>query len=116
MTNTESLKVVKVEDHEGDGECRACGRTGLRWIVTLSDGSQIGTECAKKILGIKVTPKAHEWTSAFVAVAQKTYFQYEVVLWQSKATGKAGRITFNGNLQAVGGFEAMTKEFEAMTR
>jgi len=66
---TRKLHVVKVEDREGTGTCTACGREGLRWIVTLSDGTQVGTEInirtagqtaghAAQARGAKVSPGA----------------------------------------------------------
>jgi hypothetical protein len=55
------LHAVKVEDHEGHGICRQCDRENLRWIVTLSDGSTVGTECARTVLGYKPAPASYRW-------------------------------------------------------
>ena len=68
--STATVTLVKIEDHEGNGECRECGRTGLRWIATLSDGTHVGTECAKQILGWKPTPKTYTWVADFTAIAK----------------------------------------------
>ncbi|ADA84007.1 hypothetical protein SCOOT17C_79 [Mycobacterium phage Scoot17C] len=57
-TAAAKLELVKVEDHEGTGECPACGRTGLRWICVMNDGSRAGVECAKKLLGYRPAPQA----------------------------------------------------------
>lgn len=110
-TREQKLTVAKIEDHEGDGVCGACERTGLRWIVTLSDGSQIGTECAKKLLGYTITRKTFDWIQDFELVAEKDYFQYHVCLYRHK-NGNAARTTFNGTVQAVGGFAAMQREYD----
>lgn len=53
---TPKLTITKIEDHEGNGHCTACGRENLRWICTLSDSTKVGTECAKKVLGWKPQP------------------------------------------------------------
>ena len=109
MTKTmQRLHVVKVEDHEGDGTCRECGREGLRWIVTLSDGTQVGTECTKKLLGVRVTPTKHQWVTAFVAVAEHVETApngdtQTWVMWAHKNNPAATRETRNGHLVSVGG-------------
>lgn len=106
--------VVKIQDREGDGECGACGRTGLRWVVTLSDGSTVGTECTKRILGIAVAPANYAWTRDYEPVAEKVidYGTVNLVLWRSKATGVAGRTTHNGVLYFVGAFDQAQQRFE----
>lgn len=96
------MTMVKIEDHEGNGHCSACQREGLRWIVTLSDGSQVGTECAKTIIGVKPDPKSYTWTADFTAVAEHNEYGDTLVLWQHK-NGTATRETRNGYLVAVGG-------------
>jgi hypothetical protein len=114
MTNTENLTVAKVEDYEGDGECGHCDRTGLRWIVTLSDGSKVGSECAKKLMGWKMSPKNYSWVNRFVPVAEKSMKHGNYVLWQGK-TGKGGVLMVNGHATAFGGFAAIEREFEHIT-
>lgn len=108
---TENLKVEKIEDHEGDGTCGHCGREGLRWIATLSDGSRCGLECAKRVLGFKPAPTAYKWVSDFTQVAEyrevNSYGDTLAVwvLWQHKR-GNATRETRDGFLQSVGGMRA----------
>lgn len=96
------LHAIKIEDHEGNGICTACGREGLRWIVTLSDGTQVGTECTKKILGYKPQSKHYNWIADFEIIAEHnergTYF----VMWQQK-NGRETRETRDGSLVSVGG-------------
>jgi hypothetical protein len=100
-----ALHVVKVEDHEGTGECGACPRTGLRWIVVLSDGSRIGTECAKRVLGIPVSPRNHRWVEHFDVIAEFTDGRESWVLYRRKG-GVQTRDTRNGALMGIGGCEA----------
>jgi hypothetical protein len=100
--NTATVTLVKVEDHEGNGECSECGRTGLRWIATLSDGTTVGVECAKKVMGWKPAPKTYAWTADFAATAEHIECGETFILWTAK-TGNATRETRNGNLTAVGG-------------
>jgi len=99
---TQTVHMVKIEDHEGEGRCGACQREGLRWIVTMSDGSQVGTECAKRVMGFKPAPKTYAWVEHFTPVAEHTEYRQTYVLWQHKA-GTATRETMNGTLMAVGG-------------
>lgn len=110
---TAKLEIVKIEDHEGSGYCSACGRDNLRWIVTLSDGTRVGTECAKAVLGWKPTPAGYTWVTNFRAVAERTnrYGEHEV-LWQHK-TGTQTRLTVNGILCTVGGARADWDRAEA---
>lgn len=114
MTNTEKLTVWKVEDHEGDGECSACGRTGLRWVTFLSDGSRVGGECAKKILGWAPTKRTHGWVQGLTAVAEKEVCgpvgRTQAVLYRSES-GKGGAMSIGGNLQATGPFEWVERQF-----
>lgn len=103
-----TLSLVRVEDREGEGVCQACDRDWLRWVCILSDGTEVGTECAKSLLGYKPTPKSYAWVSEFVPVAEHRDgivmggAPAVWVLWQHK-TGSATRETLNGSLQAVGG-------------
>lgn len=101
-TKTARLHIVKIEDHEGDGTCTVCGREGLRWIVTLSDGTQVGTECTKRALGYAITPAKHKWTTAFRPVAEHTDCGSTYVLWEAR-TGNGTRETRDGHLTVVGG-------------
>lgn len=97
-----TLNLVKVEDHEGDGRCGECGREGLRWIARLSDGSGVGLECSKKLLGYRPGPKTYDWVAHFLPVAEYHDYGNTYVLWRHK-TGKETRETLNGHLVAVGG-------------
>jgi hypothetical protein len=101
-TKTARLHIVKIEDHEGDGTCTACGREGLRWIVTLSDGTQVGTECTKRVTGAKPAPKSYTWVGDFRIVAEHDEYGTSYVLWQHK-DGRETRETRDGTLTAVGG-------------
>ena len=113
MTNTQTLTVHKVEDYEGNGECGHCDRTGLRWMVTLSDGSKVGSQCAKKLMGWKATPKNFDWTAKFNVVEEKTIVHDHFVLWQGK-TGKGGVLMINGHATAFGGFAAIERDYRHM--
>lgn len=100
-----TIKLHKIEDYEGHGICRECGREGLRWIATLSDGSQVGLECSKRVLGFKPAPKAYNWLADFRPVAEFNDCGNLHVMWQHKA-GTATRETLNGNLVQIGGVSA----------
>lgn len=85
MTTTQTkLTVETIEDHEFEGRCGHCGRENVRWIVCLSDGSKVGIECSKKLLGYKIQPKTYNWMPDFELVA--TYRDYGAVhaLYQHK--------------------------------
>ena len=103
MTNT--LTITKIEDHEGNGHCGHCDRDNLRWICTLTDGTQVGTECAKKILGWKPSPKNYQWISDFQIVAEHIEADTTFVMWQQK-DGRETRETRNGGLVSIGGIRS----------
>lgn len=96
------LEIAKIEDREHEGLCSSCGREGLRWIATLNDGTQLGLECAKKVLGYRPAPNKYQWVEHFTAVAEHTESGYVWVLWAAKK-GHETRETRNGHLMAVGG-------------
>lgn len=112
MTTTNHL--IRVEDHEGFGTCGHCDREGLRWIAIVSVDGQtvaVGTECAKRVLGWKPTPKSYAWVEHFTVVAEHTepYRMYgsdapttTYTLWQHR-NGTATRETTNGVLTSIGG-------------
>lgn len=104
MTTTK-IHLVKIEDHEGDGTCAACGREGLRWIAVLSDGTQVGTECAKAVLGYRPTPKSYAWVADYTPVAEFTEYGETFVMWQHKRSAQTAE-TRNGVLSSVGGVRA----------
>ncbi|GIH07514.1 hypothetical protein Rhe02_55810 [Rhizocola hellebori] len=101
MTNTKPM-IWKIEDREFQGECSACPRTGLRWIAVLSDGSTVGLECAKKIVGFRPSPITYTWVADFEPIAEHNDHGTLYVMWQRKG-GKATRETKNGALVSVGG-------------
>lgn len=94
----QTVKVLKVEDFDGTGVCGHCGREGLRWVVTMTDGSQIGASCARKAMGIKVSTARLAWTAKFEVIATHGEF----ALWQHVG-GVQTRTTQSGVLMAVGG-------------
>lgn len=111
MQTTKAPTLVKIEDHEGDGTCGACGREGLRWVATLSDDSTVGMECAKAVMGFKPAPKDYKWTADYRPVAKHvTGYGAAVVLWEHKIGGPS-RLTVDGRLTVVGGAQA---RFNAM--
>lgn len=91
----EKLSIAKIEDHEGLGRCGACEREGLRWIVVLSDGSQIGTECAKKVLGWKINRDRYAWLNNYEPVAEGVDCDTTFVLYRRR-DGRAYAIAQNG--------------------
>ena len=99
---TAKILLVRVDDREGNGRCGACQREGLRWICVLSDGTEVGTECAKAALGYKPTPKTYAWVSDYTAVAERTEGSAVWTLWQAK-NNSTTRETLNGNLRSIGG-------------
>ncbi len=100
-----SLKITVIENFEGDGTCSACKREGLVWVATLSDGSQVGLECAKKVLGFKPTPNTYSWITNYKLEATHVEYGTTYGLWVSK-TGNATRETQDGTLISVGGVRA----------
>ena len=100
-------RIAKIEDHEGHGFCGTCQRDNLRWIVTLADGTQCGTECAKKVLGYTVSPKNYTWMTGYVAVAEYTDACETAVLYR-RADGRTVLVS-NGCPQVMGGG---AREFE----
>jgi hypothetical protein len=85
MTTTQTLRIARFEDHEGDGRCGHCEREGLRWIVRLSDGSGVGTECAKAVLGWKPAPRDYKWIIGFSVVAETVAYGETFAVWQNGA-------------------------------
>ena len=107
--STAQATIAKIEDHEGFGRCSECEREGLRWIVVLSDGTSVGTECAKRVLGHSVTPKSYSWMTGFSAVAEHvTKFETAVLYRNDK--GRTA-LAINGVLQSMGGG---AREFERL--
>lgn len=95
-------EIVKVEDHEGTGECLHCGREGIRWIVVLSDGSRVGLSCARKAMGYRVAPKQYNWIPDFVVYAEIEERGVFHRLWHHKDQPRLVRWTINLGVQAIG--------------
>lgn len=88
-----------------------CGKTGVRWIVYLSDGSRVGGECAKKIMGWAPTKRTHGWVQGLTAVAEKTICGGALaVLWRSES-GRVGVMSINGNSICSGPFDWVEGRF-----
>jgi len=106
MTAQQLPTITRYEDHEGDGRCGLCEREGLRWIAVLSDGSTVGSECAKKATGTKaIAPAKLAWLAHFEVVAEVVDCGNTHTLWQHRG-GVATRETVNGHLSKVGGARA----------
>ena len=105
------LTVVRVEDCEYEGTCSICGKEGVRWVVIMSDGSRVGGECAKKLLGWKPSARNYSWVTNLSPVSTRVVpCLGNVVLWESKSKAY-GVISVNGNKQASGSFEWIAKEY-----
>lgn len=115
MTTTQTITVLKIEDHGGEGVCTACGKEGLRWVSTLSDGSRVGGECAKKIMGWKPTAKSHAWVTGMHIVAEGEMSPVQhAVLWSNEA-GTWSVLAINGTAQCSGGPNSIRAEFDRTT-
>ena len=101
-----TLTITKIEDLEGDGQCGECGRNGLRWLATLSDGTRVGLECAKKVLGFRPKPLAYDWIADYEISAEHSECGSHYVMWQRKGNPGFTRETKNGSLMQVGGVRA----------
>ena len=114
MTNNAAAKVtVKwVENCEGDGTCLACGREGLTWVVVLSDGSRVGVECAKPILGFKPAPKSYVWSRDFTGRGFTVNGGGQTVRVWERNDGRAFALTVDGVLVSSGGREFVTAQFK----
>jgi hypothetical protein len=112
MTTTQTITVLKIEDHGGEGICTACGKEGLRWVSILSDGSRVGGECAKKIMGWKPTAKSHAWVTGLHIIAEgdMSPVQY-AVLW-SDETGRRGAVSINGVANVSGPLDWCRQEYD----
>lgn len=99
MTTTK-LHITKVEDHEGMGRCGHCEREGLRWIVVLSDGTSVGTECAKRVLGYTLKPASYTWMTGYAPIAEYSN-KWETAVVYANAAGRTNLVV-NGHLQVIG--------------
>lgn len=98
----QTAKLHHIEDHEGTGECQECGRTGLRWVCYLTDGSRVGTECAKRVMGWKPAPKQYNWVPNFDMIATHEEGGDAWCLWQRQGAAQTVE-TRNGVLYSIGG-------------
>ena len=92
MTTTKPT-ITKVLDREGEGCCQECGRTNVRWIAVLSDGSTVGSECAKKITGQAFSPAKYAPLAGAVEVASGIDCG---ATWTLFKNGARGILTLNG--------------------
>lgn len=103
MTDTPALS--HYEDHEGDGTCSRCQREGIRWIAVLTDGTRVGGECAKKVLGHNIpSAKRLNWLAKFRPAEMWTFCGKSYVRWVHVNPEVAqDRLTIDGVLWQVGG-------------
>jgi hypothetical protein len=102
MNTTSKLHITKVEDHEGFGRCGQCERENLRWVVVLSDGTRVGTECAKRACGIVVKAATYQWMTEYEPVAEYADKFETAVVYQHRTSDRT-RLVVNGYLQVNGG-------------
>ena len=107
----ETVTVVKVEDHEYEGTCGACGKEGVRWVVTLSDGSRVGGECAKKLLGWAPTAKKFSWVTGLTPLVEEMIDGEAIVVWANQTRTRGG-ISINGHPQMFGPLEWIKSEYQ----
>lgn len=111
MTDTKPT-VIRVEDREHEGTCGLCGKEGVRWIVVLDDGSQVGGECAKKILGWAPTAKKFSWVTGMTpTLTADCGIDGTVVLWTSES-GRRAALSVNGHPQTFGPTEWIRAQYD----
>jgi hypothetical protein len=115
MTTTATLHITRYEDHEYDGTCGTCGREGLRWIVVLSDGSRVGVECTKRVLGWKPAPRDYTWVAGMTVAAEATRYGATFAVW-APATGHRFIVTQDGRPVASGPETFARQQFADYTR
>ena len=100
-----------IQDCEYDGTCTMCGKEGVRWIVVMSDGSRVGGECAKKLLGWKPTAKNFSWVTGMKPAFNVFVLGYgNVVVWKSK-NQVTGAISVNGHPMMFGSIEFIAAQY-----
>lgn len=104
------VTVIKVTDYEYEGTCTACGKESVRWIVSLSDGSHVGGECAKKILGWAPTAKGFSWVTGMTAIVEEIIEGQSIVVWADESN-TSGVISVNGQPQQSGSMEWVRSEY-----
>lgn len=97
------LHITKIEDHEGFGRCSECGRENLRWIVVLSDGTRVGTECAKKVCGIAVNTRKLGWLASCTEIDEYSTKWETFTLYAHKTIEGRTLLAINGVLYNLGG-------------
>ena len=106
-----TLTVWRVEDHEGNGECQRCGKTGLRWVTYLSDGSRVGGECVKRLMGWAPTARNFSWLTGMSLVSEGDLSPTQrMTLWRSQ-DGARGVMAINGKAYQSGAFDWVQSEF-----
>lgn len=100
-TTTKPAKVLYVENAEGGGHCGHCGREGLKYIAHLEGGEAVGLTCARKLMGVQITPREVAWTAGYKIIATYDDLGTFYALWQD-AAGRT-RSTRNGECFSIGG-------------
>lgn len=98
---TTPAKVLYVENVEGDGHCGHCGREGLKYVAHLKDGGLVGLSCARKLMGVTITPKEIAWAAGHKVIATFVEYGEHFALWQD-SKGRT-RTTKNGLTFSIGG-------------
>lgn len=95
-----TITLARIEDHEGAGTCGYCGREDLRWIYCLTDGSLVGSECAKKIIGHTIDPRSHARLIDFHVIGEwQNRFGVIYLLWQHDTAGSVYSETIDGKVK-----------------
>lgn len=113
MTNTTAAKLTieVIRDCEGEGRCGACDREGLRWVAQLSDGSNVGLECAKRVLGFKPAPKSYNWQADYTLKGTLSKGAEFFGVW-IHTNGRAAAITRNGVMVCNGPAEWVAEQLK----
>ena len=112
MSRESKPTITKVLDREGEGECQECGRTNVRWVAVLSDGSTVGGECAKKITGQVFSPTKY----APLAGAREVISGLDCgTTWTVLEGPSRAFLAANGLPKASGSLACMLEEFAKVT-
>lgn len=103
--------IIKVLDREDNGRCQECARENIRWVAVLSDGSTVGSECAKKITGQVFIPANYSWVTGATEVAATVDCDTTWVMW---TRGTRAYLAANGILKSVGSVDSITAEMAAL--
>jgi hypothetical protein len=100
-----AAQLVRIEDRSGTGTCGCCGREGLRWVYFLTDGTFVGSECAKKIMGHAIEPRSHARLTDFHVIAEhQNKFGVTYLLWEHNLGGYYSE-TIDGKVKRHGSDE-----------